>query len=475
MLSGLPASLIARRATCGLLAEQERIAELAQAAGSLQADLLGGKWRIDRPTFLLYSEDVEAYLAHAASNGASASAASALPEGGTAHSHALAMAEGLGLMWREWRGGRAAGTTIHGNGDDLGQTLLLMWKGTAETATGLIGSPDFLRAEILAPLDPLLRRQGAALAPGDDTGHALRARRAAADTSLPWDLTIVSADPAADRARSAGRRQLFLLIAGLLGVLVIAGTYFSSRAVARELEMARLQSDFVSAVSHDFRTPLTSLRQVTEALLSDRVPAHRRNDYYAVQRRGINRLHRLVEGLLDFGRMEAGAQEFEPQSLEVGSWIRSVVRDFGDEVDKHGYTIELGSDASGIEIDGDEPALTRALWNVLDNAVKYSPDCRTVWVECRSEAIATATKTHNIVIISIRDRGLGIDPAERDVIFGKFVRGSAAATSAASTGTGLGLAMVEHIVQAHGGQIEIDGALGKGTTFTIRLPARRTI
>ena len=259
-----------------------------------------------------------------------------------------------------------------------------------------------------------------------------------------------------------------------------AAIYFSSRAVARELAVARVQSGFVSAVSHDFRTPLTALRQATEALGSERVAAARRPAYYDIQLRAINRLQRLVEGLLDFGRIEAGGLEFERRPIRVQGWIEGVVGAFQAEVDKQGYAVELSwtgaEPVAESTIDGDEPALTRAMWNLLDNAVKYSPDAKTVWVEARiaepSGPAASGPESGRDIgalILHVRDDGVGIDPAEHRTIFGKFVRGSAAATSGAP-GTGLGLAMVEHIVRAHGGEIEVEGAPGHGSTFSVRLP-----
>ena len=260
---------------------------------------------------------------------------------------------------------------------------------------------------------------------------------------------------------------------------MVAATYFSSRAVARELAVARLQSEFVSAVSHDFRTPLTSLRQVTEALVGERVAAERRPAYYGIQLRAIDRLHRLVEGLVEFGRVEAGGREFEQRPIQVRAWVEGVVTAFQAEVDKQGYAIELSWSGVDPVIEGDEPALTRALWNLLDNAVKYSPDCKTVWVDGRVGDVEAGTtssgraagRRNGCFVISVRDRGVGVAPAECRTIFDKFVRGSAAAASS-SPGTGLGLAMVQHIVQAHGGAVEVDGASGPGSTFRMRLPLR---
>ncbi len=526
-VGGFPAGLLARWALCALLESEARLAELGAEARQLREGLLGGVWTIDRPTFLLYRQDADAFVARAAersdekgsddedgpvgeegvSGGEEGVSGGAIvaPDDDSL-SGALAIASGLDLLWREWSRGIGQDTRVMApagefNGGGVGETVsgelalrqlagvgtLILWRGTSESAVGLIAAPAFLRQQLFEPLQPLLERQSAALIlgePPDVTRGLLNARRTSAESGLPWELQVVSADPLADRIRLAGRRRLLLLVATLVAVVLVAGTYFSSRAVARELEVARLQSEFVAAVSHDFRTPLTSLRQVTDALVGDRVAEDRRRSYYDIQRRGIDRLHRLVEGLLDFGRMEAGVREFEYRPIAARQWIEELVRDFQVEVDKQGYTVELSWDGKGdgAEIEGDEPALTRALWNVLDNAVKYSPDCKTVWVDCRHDAGSgngaglprgRSGNAGEAVIVSVRDRGLGIERDERDAIFDKFVRGSAAAGSP-SSGTGLGLAMVRHIVDAHGGDIEIDGRPGEGTTFTIRLPMKPT-
>ncbi|MCP5110457.1 MAG: ATP-binding protein, partial [bacterium] len=114
-----------------------------------------------------------------------------------------------------------------------------------------------------------------------------------------------------------------------------------------------------------------------------------------------------------------------------------------------------------VMLEADREALGRALWNLLDNAVKYSPDCKTVWV--------TADVADGWLIIRVRDRGAGIAADEQAVIFNKFVRG-AATKAAAVKGTGLGLAMVDHIVKAHGGEVRLESETGKGSTFIVRLP-----
>jgi signal transduction histidine kinase len=258
---------------------------------------------------------------------------------------------------------------------------------------------------------------------------------------LPWNITVVNANLDVELGQFSQRRRLMMMGLGMLALLVIAASYFIGRAVSRELAAARLQSDFVSAVSHEFRTPLTSMRQFTEMLVEDEnLPRDKRRTYYQAQERSTRRLSRLVESLLDFGRMEAGARPYRLEPLDAGQLVKSV---------------------DDIIIKGDREALTQALWNLLDNAVKYSGD---------NPAIHVEVETSDKVTIHVRDQGVGIPYSDRKRILQKFVRGSSA-KKCGIKGTGIGLAMVKHIVDAHDGKVLIDSELGKGSTFTIQLPA----
>jgi signal transduction histidine kinase len=278
-------------------------------------------------------------------------------------------------------------------------------------------------------------------------------------------LRVVGRDPQAELTEERNRRWLLLLAFTLLFVFVLVGSYFIARAVTRELEVARLQSDFVSAVSHEFRTPLASLCQLSEMLTDGRVPSEaRRQEYYEGLRRASERLYRLVETLLDFGRMQAGVQQYRFELVEMESFFMGVVEDFAQEARERGYKVDVAEHPHLPPVQADRDALARALWNLLDNAVKYSPQTKTVW--------AKATCENGGVAISVTDKGLGIDPLEQKRIFKKFVR-AASAEVAGAKGTGLGLTMVEHIVAAHGGQVHVDSEPGVGSTFTILLPSAK--
>jgi signal transduction histidine kinase len=172
----------------------------------------------------------------------------------------------------------------------------------------------------------------------------------------------------------------------------------------------------------------------------------------------------LVESLLNFARLEAGELEYRFEAVSPGSFIGDLVRDVQEEIRARGVRIELvGDDPRLPAIRADRELLSLVFWNLLDNAVKYSPDERQVRVEIESSG--------GYLVVRVRDRGMGIPAAERQEIFRKFVRGAAAKT-ASIKGTGIGLAMAREIVRAHGGEISVESEVGVGSTFTVLLPAR---
>jgi signal transduction histidine kinase len=232
------------------------------------------------------------------------------------------------------------------------------------------------------------------------------------------------------------------------------------------LSVARLKSDFISAVSHEFRTPLATLHQLTENLAEGRVSGEKRlHEYYKTQARATGRLTRLVDRLLDFGRMEAGAFQYRPEKVELDELVRSVVDEFEHVASTTGHRLELSIAPDLKPIRVDREVLAQAIWNILDNAIKYSPGRPTVWIE--------VTREDSNAAIRIRDEGPGISMKERKFLFEKFVRG-AAARSGTVKGTGIGLAMADNIVRAHKGNILLESTPGQGSTFTILLRMEET-
>jgi signal transduction histidine kinase len=251
---------------------------------------------------------------------------------------------------------------------------------------------------------------------------------------------------------------------GVLALLLAAGALFIGRAITRELEVARMQSDFVAAVSHEFRTPLSSVCHISEMLVDGRVADdERRGRLYGTLQRESERLRRLVEGLLDVARMDAGGREYRLERLEPSPFLQALGGEFEADVAAAESNARVQIDVAPHlpAVRADREALGRALWNLLDNAVKYSPDSPHVQL--------TARAAGQSVEVAVKDQGLGISPNEQARIFQKFARGSAAAATGVK-GTGLGLSMVRQIVEAHGGTVRVESRSGEGTTFTITLP-----
>ena len=175
-----------------------------------------------------------------------------------------------------------------------------------------------------------------------------------------------------------GRRQNFFLFVVVMALaLLLSGGYLTLRTVRREMEVARLKSDFVSAVSHEFRSPLTGIRHVGELLRDGRVKSEeRRQEYYGMICRESDRLARLVENLLDFSRMEEGRKEYRFAPLETGEWLRNLAEEFQAETAASGVKLEVLLPDRLPALKADREALSCAVHNLLDNAVKYSPDVK---------------------------------------------------------------------------------------------------
>src|SRR6266508_3106076 len=449
------ADLLARWARCELLESAQRRDDLQREARALHAELMHGRWHLDGATYEVHVADVRRW---AGSDPAAAGAGDR-----------LALATAVEILWNDWRAGAADRASGSGRRviNTSGARITVLWQDSRDRLAALVAGPAFIERQWLTLIKPALDRQRMHVELGEatrDTGNP-KTRRATDETGLPWDVVVGDVDPQRELTRIAGRRTLWLWGLVLLMTVTTGGVVIVTRTVVRDLAVARRQTDFVSAVSHEFRTPLTSLRQLTEVLLDGRLVAEdRRETYYRALARQTERLHRLVESLLDFGRMEAGTSPYRLEPLDACALIRSVVDEFQQDSAAHGYQVELHVDGLGAAtptISGDREALTHAVWNLLDNAVKYSPECRTVWVDVE--------RTGSRLAIRVRDRGLGVPRHERAEIFGRFVRG-ADAKALGIKGTGIGLAMVRHIVSAHGGDVLVASEPGAGSTFTIVLP-----
>jgi signal transduction histidine kinase len=457
-INGMPADLLARRAACDLLEAAERKQELGRGATALAADFASGRWVLDGPNWTMAAEDLARWT------GAS------LP----IPADRKALSEAADWIWSEWRDRATLFSPSGRRVIEADETLVtLLWRrdGPALAVVAILPSVlnGWIQAAAKRHAGPVSRvalttESGRLIAGREPASGGGVLKLATADTRLPWTVAVSSDGGAAERRELALRERLLSIGLGAIVLLLAGGSWWLWRVMRRELAVARLQADFVSAVSHEFRTPLTSLQHVTELLEEDdNLPPERRRSFYSSLGRNTERLRRLVESLLDFGRMESGRKPYDLRAEDAGGIAAETVAEFQKDAGPRGFTVDLDLDgAREFQVRADRVALTHALWNLLDNAAKYSAESRAIWVSVRRQADGIA--------IAVRDAGLGVPSRERREIFRKFVRGEKA-KQLGIKGTGLGLALVSHIVEAHGGRIELESEEGGGSTFRLVLPA----
>jgi signal transduction histidine kinase len=278
----------------------------------------------------------------------------------------------------------------------------------------------------------------------------------------PWLIEFYQKPQNPYRLLLASGQSIYLYMFLAIAIILGFGLVLTVRSVTQELELARLKSDFVSTVSHEFKSPLTSIRQMAEMLQSGRVPSEeRRQRYYDVLVEQSARLSSLVTNVLDLARIDEGRKAFQFESLDLAKVLRDLAETTQHRVGHEGFQVRAEIREPLPRVRGDVEALRQALSNVLNNAIQYSGEEREVEVDAWGEGGA--------VIVAVKDRGVGIPAEELGKVFDRFYRGSNEMTRSVR-GSGLGLTLVKEIVDAHGGSVEVVSEVGRGSTFTIRLP-----
>jgi signal transduction histidine kinase len=226
--------------------------------------------------------------------------------------------------------------------------------------------------------------------------------------------------------------------------------------------MARLKSDFVANVSHDLKTPLSLIRMFGETLELGRVPDEAtRREYYSIITRESERLTRLIDNVLDFSRIEGGGQRYDIGAHPVEPLIHEVLDAFRYPLAQRAFKLDVTVAPDLPEVLMDPEAIKQALANLVDNALKYSTERRRLGVSARQEG--------TWVVIEVADEGIGIPAAELERIFEKFYRIGRSETQR-TRGSGVGLALVKHIVEAHGGRAGVESRPEQGSRFSLSLP-----
>ncbi len=248
----------------------------------------------------------------------------------------------------------------------------------------------------------------------------------------------------------------------IFSLFMLAGMIVGLVALHRSSHERQLQTDFVSKVNHELRTPLASIRLFVDTLELGGMGEEEQRQCLAAISSETSRLTRLIERLLDWGRMESGRRVYELRPERVDTLVAEALAQMETQIRESGVTVRLELCDPVPAVRADRDAMVETLLNLMRNAVKYGGSGGVLIVRVRTEG--------KRAMVDVQDRGPGVPRAEARRIFDKFYRGSAARDTRSLAGHGLGLAMARHVVKAHRGSIRLDSPEGEGACFIVELP-----
>jgi signal transduction histidine kinase len=272
-------------------------------------------------------------------------------------------------------------------------------------------------------------------------------------------VSATTTAPAAIANRLVGIEVTFI---GLLALVLLGATFVGARYILRQIELVTAKTSFVSNVTHELKTPIAVIKLAVETIELGRYRGEAERDkYLRTIMRESDRLAQLVDNILDFSRLEAGQRLLHRAPLDMRDVVNGAMDSFKLRLEDAGFHYEVTLPDQVPMVLGDGRALQHCLLNLLDNAVKYSRERKELKVAVASE--------NGQVSLSVADKGIGIPPEEKDRIFEKFARVETGLVHDVK-GAGLGLSLVDMLVRAHHGRVEVNSTPGEGSTFTILLP-----
>jgi signal transduction histidine kinase len=282
--------------------------------------------------------------------------------------------------------------------------------------------------------------------------------------NLPkWNLHLSENRPGFITTFMNAGSGIYLFVFILIVLLMLLGFVFILYTLNIELRLNKLKSEFISNVSHELKSPLTSIRMMTEMLHHDRVDNEKRkSEYYAAMLEESEHLSHLIDNILDFSRMEEDRKKYEFSDLNPDKLIREFLKSIREMLRETGFEINYDGPNQVIVIRADRNAFLQVLYNLVDNAIKFSGTSRKVDIDL--------TFKDNEMQLSVKDYGIGISLIDQERIFERFYRSRESQRSGIK-GSGIGLTLVKKIIEDHGGRIVLESRTGEGSKFTIMIPA----
>jgi len=346
--------------------------------------------------------------------------------------------------------------------------------GTAGLMAVQIDSDQLLKGVLPEAVGGAQLKDGAEVVLADLAGRALSGKSNAPaapplvteyfeDNFPPWKIELYQAPAKGLEILDIRRNFYFWTILTLIVVLAF-GAFLLARTIVHEMDVLKIKSDFVSSISHEFKTPLTSIKALMERLVAGKVrDPGKMEQYFSIISQDTDKLTRLVSNLLDFSKIEEGKKEYAFSDTDIVPIVTEQVQAFKKKQVLTGPDIRLEINGEIPILWADADALSRALGNLLSNALKFTPPEKAIRVSLSSDM--------GNVILEVEDEGTGIHPDDLGRIFEKFFQGRNALGPSVK-GTGLGLTLVKHIVEAHGGRVLAETRLGRGSRFSMLFPIK---
>jgi signal transduction histidine kinase len=293
---------------------------------------------------------------------------------------------------------------------------------------------------------------------GEPVFHSL-----AAGPRLPgWRLTLALKDQALFESAAHEQIAAYLWIGGLIIAAICGATLLMGRAVRRQMRLARLRNDLVATVTHELKTPLSSIRLLVDTLLDEeRSDPQKVREYLQLVAKENTRLSHLIDNFLAFSRMERNKRALDFREVQVEDVVNAALEAVRERFSAPGCRLEVRVAAGLPPVFADSDALVTVILNLLDNAYKYSG--------AEKQIVLRAYAENGAICLKVEDNGIGLSQRDTKKVFKRFYQVDRR-LSRSSGGVGLGLSIVEFIVAAHGGKVRVASRLGHGSTFTVAIP-----